>query len=57
MNTTTKRTAYELLLNKSTNPVEQHYSSSKVEVSNVQFEIVEFNEHNHYNFISFNIIL
>jgi hypothetical protein len=30
---TTKRTAYELLLNKSTNAVEQHYSASKVEVS------------------------
>ena len=32
---TTNRTAYELLLNKSTNAVEQHYSISEVEVSNI----------------------
>lgn len=30
---TTQRTAYELLLNKNTNAIEQHYSSSKIEVS------------------------
>ncbi len=32
---TTNRTAYELLLNKSTNAVEQHYCISEVEVSNI----------------------
>ncbi len=30
---TTKRTAYELLLNKSANPVEKHYCPVEIEVS------------------------
>jgi hypothetical protein len=32
---TTKRTAYELLLNRSTNAVEKHYCPSEIEVSNM----------------------
>ncbi len=40
--TTTKRTAYELLLNKSTNAVEKHYCASKVEVSDVITDLLSF---------------